>query len=603
MRARIEALRQSGAPYRAHELALQSPELFQKQDLEKYEGDKTAVRIRWGEDGGPEPLKRYDHTDQAIRDLLRHKKENLSAPEKERAQSDLIQAFHNRLEMKRAIIEFENYKGKGKSINAIPSYVLIAAGEAYLQLREPQKAREILEEVHRKSPLNYKNNVLLYYAHEETEDHDKALAFIRNSILYEPKWILGKTENSSRKELEQTLAASPFYSNLNNEGQKTLEDFNNTAPANLEILRLLSDLYNARGLPRASLEKAELGLALEPQNIELQVAKIKALISLNRIEEARYEKEQLVRLYPEQSNVQDLEKEWKVFDKWEIISDFQNEKSSGTTFGSKSSQLDTKLYSPPIYNHYRVFAHDVIGRALFPEGMERLYRQGAGVEYRGPDWEIEGEVDHNAYPTQRPSFRLSTTWNPQDEWLYSAQGEYFSLDTPMRALKNHIFSNKFKSGVTYQKNEDFSAGIQSYIQNFSDRNLWGGVSGFMKKDILVHPKRKIDLRADVGTDFSRLTNVIYFSPKRTLSYSLTTSAVDQLWRQYENEFHHRVTMSGGFYSQKGFKTEFVGKIGYQHEIKLNKLYELIYGVERGRNVYDGGLEYSNTVFIKLNARF
>lgn len=603
MKARIEDLRQLGAPYLAHQLALKNSELFNQNELKKYEGDKTAHHIRWGQDGDPIPQKRFDQTDKAIREILARKQDtSLSQKEKERAQYDLVQAFHDRFEMTRAIEEYEKIKSSGKTLKDIPTYVLMAAGEAYLRTRDPEKAREVLEEVRERSPQSYKNNILLYYAYQESEDHEIALGFINMIQESEPKWLMERIENPGRKEIEQTYAVSAFYSNMNGDAQEALEAFRDIAPANLEILRLLSDLYSARGLYRKALETAELGLALDPEHVSLRISKIQALMNLNRIEDAKEETAVLVQDYPENQGVQSLERDWNNFDKFEANGSFNSGESSGNTFGSKSTNFDIKVYTPTIANHYRLFARDVIEQGLFPEGKGRLYRQGAGLEYKDEDWVVEGEVDHNAYPTQRPSFRLAATYNPQDEWFYSAEAAYFTLDTPLRALKNGIFSNKLNSSVVYRRNEDFSAGFNQYIQNFTDRNLWGGLSGFVKKDVFALPKRKVDLRLDLATDFSRLTNVPYFSPKRALSSAISTSAVDRLWRRYENELNHRISLSGGTFSQKGFKTKYVGKIGYQHELKLNEQYELIYGVQRERNVYDGAPEYGNTVFINFNVR-
>jgi len=604
MKARIDDLRQLGAPHQAHLLALERSELFKSEELKKYEGDKTAHHIRWGQAGDPIPQKRFDETDEAIREILARKQDSsLSQNEKERAQYDLVQAFHDRFEMKRAIEEYENIKSSGKVLKDIPTYVLMAAGEAYLRTQDPETAREILEEVRKRSPSSYQNNILLYYAYQESEDHQIALAFINSIKESEPKWLMERVENPGRKEIEQTVAVSSFYSNMNGDAQDALEAFHDIAPANLEILRLLSDLYSARGLYRKALETAELGLALDPEYVSLRISKIQALMNLNRIEEAKKQTEVLVQDYPENQSVQSLEEDWNNFDKFEADGSFNSGESSGSTFGSKSSTFDVKVYTPTIANHYRLFARDVIEQALFPEGKGRLYRQGAGLEYKDEDWVVEGEVDHNAYPTQRPSFRLGATYNPVDEWFYSAEAAYFTLDTPLRALKNGIFSNKLDTSVIYRANEDFSTGISQYIQNFTDRNLWGGFAGFVKKDLFALPQRKVDLRLDVATDFSRLTNVPYFSPKSALSSAISSSAVDRLWRRYDNELSHRVSVSGGTFSQKGFKTKLVGQIGYQHELKINKQYEFIYGVKRERNVYDGAPEYANTLFINFNVRF
>jgi tetratricopeptide (TPR) repeat protein len=71
LEGRTMALEGLGAPFRADELARESPGLLDQAERDRVAETEAALRLRWGRLPTPDPARRYDATDRAIAILER----------------------------------------------------------------------------------------------------------------------------------------------------------------------------------------------------------------------------------------------------------------------------------------------------------------------------------------------------------------------------------------------------------------------------------------------------------------------------------------------------------------------------------------------------
>jgi len=76
-----------------------------------------------------------------------------------------------------------------------------------------------------------------------------------------------------------------------------------------------------------------------------------------------------------------------------------------------------------------------------------------------------------------------------------------------------------------------------------------------------------------------------------------------LWRSYERSFGHRLALTGGAYWQEFFGAGWIGSLLYEQVFQYNPWFELRYGIQWKRAVYDGEPTPSIEGFVRMNLRF
>ena len=95
----------------------------------------------------------------------------------------------------------------------------------------------------------------------------------------------------------------------------------------------------------------------------------------------------------------------------------------------------------------------------------------------------------------------------------------------------------------------------------------------------------------------------YFSPKWVGSGTggLTISHI--AWRHYEKSFTHALNAEFGIQDQRGFSTDWIGSLRYEHRWRRDPWTEIYYSFQIDRRVYDGEPERGIGVRLGLKQRF
>lgn len=597
------------SPFEAIEKARKHPNNFSKDEIRDMEENRAATLILWGkiDKDNIETFKdRYVYLDRSITDLKQQIDTTDDPGRKLRLQFDLIVAYVFRNRHRDAIEEYEKILKSGKIIQDIPVYVLEGVGDSFLTLRQPEKAKEVFNCILEKDRKNPKAIEGYFYAMLECNKPEEALDFIKRNRENYSKWIqLLDTAyfNKSRVITEETYNASFLYGNLLGTADEITKEAIQIMPMNSSMRTLRGNVLQARGLPRAAEMEYDIGLANWPDTTSLLLGKARAHLGLNEPEYAEQIMNEVSETYPESLDLKRFKEEWKSYNAREFDSNTTFETGGSQNSGKYSLTTDNRLYSQTFANHYRAFLSGFYQWGTFTEGTLNRGLEGAGIEYRNRNTRWLGEVNSTQWGKTRLGASLEAEYTPLDTIKLSTKADIISRQTPGRAIINNITSNYYKIGFDYYKNESFQLGISGFLQNFSDKNLWYGGSGFIKSRVMEKPRQTLDLRLDFGTRFSKNTDVPYYSPTQDRYINLASPFTQLLYQRYEHSLTHIITPDIGQYWQKGIGNRLVFGISYEQRWKYENWYEIGYGISRRRSFYDGEKQYATTFLLKINFKF
>jgi biofilm PGA synthesis protein PgaA len=324
-----------------------------------------------------------------------------------------------------------------------------------------------------------------------------------------------------------------------------------------------------------------------------------------RFREARERAEQLNLLYPGDAAVQRLVRDVDAQQAVELQINTVLRHESGNAANRPGSEVDTnaRLYFPPFGERWRAFTEFDYSSAKPVEGSVHRIRYGAGAQAEWPDFTVEAIAWNNAGAISRGGGTLSGTWEASDQWSFSASGELFSAETPLRAVLHGITANSASFRTSYARNESFSASARMGAVLFSDGNqrLEGSLSLFRR--LTDRPHLKFNIHPEFYASHNTRLDAPYFNPAHDASANLAFEIDHILWRRYERSFRQSVTAGSGPYWEAHFRPDWIGQVSYRQSFELQPGLEIRYGVDFARRVYDGQPVRDVGIVASLDKRF
>ena len=611
-RNRIFTVARLGASHRALELAQASPGLLTNEELLSLRSERAAIATRWGAAGDQDAPGRFALTDAALAQNEQLLKDAVAPGDaanatRRRLQFDRIVLLRNRVRMREAADLFESLVRDG--VDVAP-YAQIAAADAYLYLRQPEKARDLFLQAQSRGENNFGAQVGLFYAYSDAEQHKPAIEQIDKVTAGTPKQInayspLTVADNPDYASAMTTAGAARGYQDRLCEAQRRLEDFRDLAPWNMEGREKLAAVYSARGWPRRAEQEQLWILGAEPRNRAARIGLADNLRELRDWEPAQREAAALEDEYPEDRQVQRVGRLWRIHQMRELQVEAGTGDSSGSggPLGSREHQIETHLYSAPIDRDWRAFLHQFEAQASFPSGDGFRRRIGAGAEYRIRDWRASAEVNESYDDESDVGLSLAGDWWANDQWNFEVAADTSSNDIPLRGRSTGVRGWSLRAGATYRVSESrsFSAGVQNI--DFSDGNRREILSGSATQRLITGPVYKLDAMLGLYTSRNSLAGAAYFNPESDFDANVTLIGEQRLWRRYERSFVHRLYLSIGQYDQKNFGSGPTRGIRYEHEWNFDDRLSLLYGAQRTLHPYDGLGEYANYYNVAVNWKF
>lgn len=609
-RGQILATARLGAPHEALRMGHKSPKLLSNAELDAIEEDAIATEIRWGRLRQGSSTQRYLLTDKAI-NHLHEKLQGLNVDEQaksslaRRYQFDLIVALADRQRMSEVIEVYEQLVVDGV---VMPAFVLASAADAYLYLEQPEHARDLYRQVLVQQPDNFDSSIGLFYAYLEIEDHEQAHTIIDELANRTPIWIkydevAQPQPNPQKIQADTTAAMARAFSDQLEYSYQSLRRLNMQAPYNADIRSDLAYVSFLRGWPRHALSDFELALAADPGHLGARSGHANALLNLYEFQQAETEIQILDDEYPGSKGVVDLQRLWEVHNMHELRIDVARGLNSGFQEGSDDLTLNTYLYARPQHNHYRPYLLGHLARAKFPQGNVNYRRYGVGLEYRRRDIELIGELTTGAGDQNEAGLGARLNWIPDDYWRFDFAVDSYSNDIPLRARLDDIDGWSTSLNTAYRYSESRRIDLRLQRIDFSDDNLRTGATFTYMERLVTGPRYKLDGTLELSMSQNTRDDAPYFNPEADAFQGVMLTNEWLTLRRYARALRQRLGLGLGNYHQNGFGSHGTWSARYEHDWGINDQLNLMYGISRSRNIYDGDSELRSQVDLSLTWRF
>jgi biofilm PGA synthesis protein PgaA len=625
-RERVFAIDAMGAPQRALELADREPGLFDAAERRRLAGNVAAALVRWGILEPPNEATRFAATDRALAmlDAQLATWRAMPAPPEDailRARLDRLVALRDRVRMAEVRAEYEDLDRQG---TVVPAFALAAAADAYLYLREPEKARPLFARALERDPRNPETRLAMFYAYVELDDFASAYSQADQAESDQAVWFYLKglpdpVENPDRATAALAAANARLFGDELAEANRRIDALAAAAPNNTRFRTALAGVYAARGWPRLAAREYRIGAALQPLDVANETARARNDLLSRDYAAIEAPLADLKRRFPENQSVQRLERLWYVHNLAEIRFEAEQAVRAATNVqGGSGLSLDATLYSRPIAYNWRAFAsafaaHEKLSDA---EGAIDLRRTAAGAEYRDPSWIASAEATMSAYSDRasgsfgaglrqgRLGGRVLADRTLDDYWQVGGTAEIFARDTPLRALRNGVTANAASLRGQYRASELRLLAAEIGAMPFSDGNMRLSAAGRAVERLHTRPGFALDgLAGLAATRNGSDRNRPYYNPGADALATLGLAATQTLYRRYEFLYEHRLTVSPGVYWANGFGAGPAASLLYEHRIRADDVVEAGLGLSLGRQSYDGAAENSAALLFNVTLRF
>lgn len=608
--ALIEASREAGAYAPALALAAQYPQVVDNIKIKRINNDGASKYITWGHYSTKAPAERFQDTDLALAKLdeacqCDWSRLDLSIASNRNLMFDRIVALRDRYRMQDVITHYQ--KLLTDKIDP-PTYVLNAAGDAYLYKRMPEMALKAYDASLLKAPESVETKFSKFYTLVDLEQFDAATTLIDDlskkfsAYRQRPKNSTIRPDDYKLEVDSKTFYVRAYGDNLAT-AEQHFQALNNVGPMNNDVRMALGEIWRWRGWPERAAQRFSEINRNYPDLLQPKINLANTHLDLHDWKVAECEIKSLAKDYPENASVQALDRRWMLHNERQLTIDTSGSKSSGTTFGNSSQGLNAVLYSSPINYNYRAFVSTQYNHAIFPEGSVNVTYPGIGLEYTNNDWRLTGEVSQASLPNMGVSTAVTADYRVNDQLSFATSLASNTSQMPLRGLKAGINGDLMSANATYRWSDLTRASVGVGYMNIMDGNQRDTLSLAFDHRLITKPHYKLTTHLRVDSSRNTGSNVAYFNPERDLDTSVVLDNEWTQWRRYDRSFSHRIQVGTGGYWQKNFGSYQTWMGSYEQQVKLSDKFEIDYGISRSRHAYDGTNELSTQLFTRLNVLF
>ena len=607
----------SALPFRAFAAAArlmqQAPDAFSREQQAQLTQWLAATHLRWGAQPSVDQQQRYREIDWALAELERLKGDTgwqvlEIADKKQRALAyDALVALQARQRNEECIAL---YRSLAATDEEIPAYALSAAGLALLEAGQPEQAKTLFEQLRSQDKKRYRYSEGLFYSLSDIEEFTSAAALIEEVTATEPPLIAtfdgrGKIPNPTRLSADIASAYADAYRDDLQTAQQQLQQFSEAAPHNHHLRADLGTLFRWRGWPRRAEQELALaaGYQREDESVDTRIQQAHGYLDRTWVAPARPAIDRLNATYPEKKAVERLAQRWNTFNARELLMDYTQGRSSGAQFGTRHWTLDSYLFDRRNDSGSRWYLHNFHSDAELGQGDVQYNLQTLGYQWVDDGLTLNVEAGKALAGSNEAVASARADWWLDDHWNLGAELQFTSRATPLRAIDNDIDSDSLDLSLNYRWSELRSAGTGVNSARFDDGNDRHGLFGFYRQRLYNSAVYK--LTGEVGASYSANSQADspYFNPDEDRTLYLQLENEWRVYRRADHSFHHRLYLTLGDYYQKGFGSGELWRWRYEHEWEIGLPFRLVYGISRGRAVYDGEAEFENSLYLTLNWNF
>ncbi|WP_162277346.1 poly-beta-1,6 N-acetyl-D-glucosamine export porin PgaA [Rhodoferax koreensis] len=528
----------------------------------------------------------------------------------ERLRFDRVVALKDRKRADEALAQFTALEAEGE---IPPPYVVNAAADAAMQLRQPERARDLYQRALASDPANIVTQTALMYAHVEAEDFSAAESIVGN--------MLEQTRQSAA--VRRTDATLTRFADRIDTADRKIRQLAGELPDDAGIWLAQADLLAQRGLPRAAAARYNDVLAVAPDNIAARVGLADATWAQGDIIEAGRMIAALRSAAPEHPAVQRILRAWERRERPFLTSTATKGFGQGAVSGNDDLVWETTVYSGQTGNGIRIFGNHHLANAKFNGESASHERTGAGIEWTRRDLQATLEVGHDLRNGRDNTWAASAGWQVNDQLSFRARHESETNDFPLKGrlasaenwAPTYLHASKTLVGMAYRWNEARRVAADLAYYDFNDGNKRQALSVAWFERLYSGYGRTLDLQTAAYSSTNTAQDAIYFNPKRDTAVSATLAGDWQTWRRYDRAFNQRVSLTVGSYLQhsnvrqddawaeRTYGWNMFEDARYEHEWQFGPDRSTRYGVGVRRFPYDGKYETKSYIYLNLNWRF
>lgn len=500
-------------------------------------------------------------------------------------------------------------------------YAKRAVADAYLATKQPAQAYEIYQYLLSELPQpDAELFIAGYYALMEQEKYQQAsdlLARLDQQFPAVAAQTADVAERKSRVRVEQVLALDAAYRNRLDIAAAKLQQLVQNNPDNIALANDYATILNWRGLPQASEQVVQQAYEKAPHSVALDLSHASNARDLQHYAHWQHALEQASQKTPENSGVIKAQQEWQDRQRVTIQSELRiarsnaDEQTLSSVNGSRDREWHTRINSPWLNHHWRIFIDHQDRWADLEPASQRDQRLGIGAEWqqdRKNAWVlVQQQLDsQSSQSTNSQKTGFSAGWGHwlNDHWRYRLGYAHNSAQIPLRALEAGLDANGYQAGVDWRQHESRSASFSYQALDISDGNLRQSVSGAFRQRLFANEKHLSTGGLEAFYENNSQPGGRYFNPEHNLSYGVNLAHDWMTWRGDEQQsFNQHFELGTGINRQAGFSGKAYVNALYQHEWQLNRLWQINYGIGWGSQVYDGNREHRTYGLLGLSGAF
>lgn len=496
-----------------------------------------------------------------------------------------------------------------------PMYVRQAIADAYLGNRQPQQAEYWYSSLmHEPKGVNFSAYSGLYYAFIEQEKYKQAGKLL--SQLDDKLATLALSEapgsqpevHGDRANYINLLGLHEAYSNHLNKAELYYQGLLAIAPNNANYINQLAMVQRWRNKPLQARQTLQLLQGILPVSKSTLLNEMQNAQALGEISLWRNTLTQLQQVDPEDTGVIKAARELADRDRFSLShnssygrSQANGQKIAKSLQGLNDRETSTTLYSPWLQDHYRLFSQYKTQWSEYQQGEIEENRYGLGVEWSKNRMSLSTFVSQNDQG-ERTGIALKWSQWLNDHWYYQLAVDSAS-DVPLQALLQGYSGQSYQAGITWQKDESRRIDGSYKFSDLEDGNQRQEMMLSLTQDLWQSPHHQSEIGLSTYYGLNSLDNASYFNPKNHYSAELNFSHDWLTWRSYDRSFNQHIELAAGLYGQDGFSTKPIFSAQYLHEWKLNRDWQLNYGIGWRQHPYDGEQEQRTYGILGFEGRF
>lgn len=619
LRERIFALAEAGSPKLALEQAAARPDVFARRDLLLLEHLVVAQQIRWARQQAIAsndqdrlvPADAALAAAQALQDRIPADDEYNGV--RRAVQSDRLTALSVRGRMKEATALYEQLSLANEPL---PGSAYAAAGDAYAYLDKPDLASrayelalqaviEPIQETTEPYALSRPSvQESLFFAYLDQGHYEAALKLVSMMARSTPAQTelsedLDKT-NPEYGHVKKLQAQYLLYTNHVKEGVQALDALRKDAPFDPSLLTARADGSLVLERPYASQSIYRQSQADHPGDIESLVGLGKTALQLHQYDQAKAVAAAFDGNFPDNNSVKNFQREYRVYERPQLVIDAIGERGNAV-LADHAWGVDTRLYSSPMADYWRVFAHQYTARGDTGDGQSvSRIRNGLGGDFRRDGWEAAAELHQSTGGQGKTGGTGTVAFQPNDDWRFGAGVDSNDNALPLKAYQAGVTGRTATASARYSQDDARYFNVMYGASRYSDTNFHQMWQGTAYQRLLNQPRHQVAIWLDVGTTSNTLDGTAYFNPRRDYTAQLRTMYQWTPWRYAEKSFSQRVYVTAGGYRQDGFGDSMLWEARLEQFWQLGRKASLTYGIGIGSRRFDSNRETTKLIYLNLN---